>query len=343
MCESPESTEEGLVAEIEGIERLESESVRFVFEHLVPDAPELDLEALRDHVAEDNLLQPIRAVARGAAVLSITRAVHGPGEVRVSSEHADGTARDWVFAIGEDGRIVAASAGRPVEGVDFWTGSPANMSPSERSGLQELFAAAYADPDPEYLDRQLDVMSSLAIARRDGAVVGFSLVGGQVLHTDALGPVKVTLPGLVCVAPREHRSGIGQATMNRQAWHRSSTFGPSEVAGPRFATPASFAMAMKGRAQFCWPPQDDLYAQYDHPTAAQVELAQEVACAYGNQGYDAATGACVGLGRPIGTPNVEPEVPDEYHRRFAGIDRDRGDSLLYLRWTVDPPAAWTTP
>jgi hypothetical protein len=331
------------VIDVEGIEGLESEPVRFVFEHLAPGSPELTPEALRQHSNNDYLLQPIRQVARGAALVSITNAVQRPGEVRVSAEHADGTARDWTFSIGEDGRIVAASAGRHVDGVDFWSGPPAEFSTAERRLLQQLFAAAYSSPDPEYLDRQLDTMTSLVVARRGTVVVGFALGGGTDIRTAALGDVKVALPGLTCVDPREQRSGIGQGMGMRATWLTLSTHGPREVAAPRFATPASFAMAMKGQGQVRWPPPDDLYAQYDHPTAAQIELAHQAALAYGNQGYDPATGACIGLGRPIGIPNVEPEVPDEYHRRFDGIDRQRGDSLLYLRWLVDPPDTWSAP
>jgi adenylate cyclase len=60
---------------------------------------------------------------------------------------------------------------------------------------------------------------------------------------------------------------------NRATWLNLCTHGPREVAAPRFATPASFAMAMKGQGQVRWPPPDDLYAQCDHPAAAQIELA----------------------------------------------------------------------
>ena len=100
-------------------------------------------------------------------------------------------------------------------------------------------------------------------------------------------------------------------------------------------------MALRGKDQYYWPNADDLFALYDHPTPAQLELAELAARAHGSPGYDPATGACVGHGRPIGVPNVEPDVPEEFHQRFAGIDRQRGDSLLWLTWRVAPPDAWT--
>ena len=48
------------MTDVEGMERLESESVRFVFEHLAPDAPALGLEELRRHASVDNLLRDMR-------------------------------------------------------------------------------------------------------------------------------------------------------------------------------------------------------------------------------------------------------------------------------------------
>lgn len=322
------------------IEGLEPDSVRFVFEHLVPGSPELTLQALREHSSVDNLLQPIRQVARGAPLTSILSVGQRSGEVDVRAEHADGTVRDWTFSLGEDGRIATATVGRHVDGVDFWSGVPAELPAADRDLLHGVFASAYVGPDPAYLDRQLDTMTCLVVARRGTDVVGFALGGGRNIRTPALGEVKVAMPGLTCVDPREQRSGIGQGMGNRATWLNLSTHGPREVAGLRFATPASLAMAMKGRGQVVWPTSEDPYAQFDHPTPAQIELAHEVALAYGNRGYDPATGACIGLGRPIGVPNVEPDVSDEYWRRFDGIDRERGDSLLALRWLVEPPPAW---
>ncbi len=326
--------------DVAGLEHLDVESVRFVFQHLAPGAPELQLESLRRHADVDGLLQPIRMLARGAAVSSVGEVVERAGEVLVRSEHADGTRREWTFQVDGDGRIVAVSAGRPVDGVDFSTGSPADLSATERTALQELFATAYTAPDPDYLDHQLGVMSCLAVARRDSEIVGVALQGAATVTTATLGAVRLQLPGLVCVNPREHRTGVGQGMGNRVTWLNLSTNGPSDVAAPRFATPASLAMAMKGQGQFVWPPADEPFALYDHPTASQIALAHEAARAHGNAGYDPATGACLGLGRPIGSPNVEPDVPEEYHTRFDKIDRERGDSLLYLRWTVEPPRAW---
>jgi len=50
----------------------------------------------------------------------------------------------------------------------------------------------------------------------------------------------------------------------------------------------------------------------------------------------------IGPGRPIGRPNIEPEVTAEQAALFDHVDRSRGDSLLWVAWLTPPPKAWFT-
>jgi len=328
------------VNEVAGLETVESEHVRFLLSNLASGASEATSTDLAQHTSCAELSNPLHAVARGSGVRAVIAVEQDDGQVVVLADHEDGKPREWIFTADEDGRIGAVSCGRTVDGVDFAVMSPQDLSDDEREQLQALFALAYTNPDPGYLDQQFSTMSIATIARRQGKVVGFTLGGRQQIKTDAVGAVRVNLPGLTCVDPGEHRTGIGQGMGVRTTWRQLSEFGAFEVVAPRLATPASLAMIMRVKEQFRWPHLDDLFALYDHPTPAQVELAELTSLAYGSRGYDPATGACIGHGRPIGVPNVEPDVPEDFHRRFARIDRERGDSLLYLRWMVDPPETW---
>ncbi|MBA2279933.1 MAG: hypothetical protein H0W25_01670 [Acidimicrobiia bacterium] len=49
---------------------------------------------------------------------------------------------------------------------------------------------------------------------------------------------------------------------------------------------------------------------------------------------------CIGGGRPIGRPNVEPDATPEQIALFKRVDRGRGDSLLWIAWLTPPPGAW---
>lgn len=65
-----------------------------------------------------------------------------------------------------------------------------------------------------------------------------------------------------------------------------------------------------------------------------------MAGAYGVEHFDPATFVCAGSGKAIGYPILDMDVEPEEWEVFAGVDRDRGDSLLGLCWVPDAPEGW---
>lgn len=329
--------------EIEGLELVDSEAVRFLLRHLAPTAPRAAPEELATHTTAVDLARPLHDVARSAGVRAITSAQSNRADVIVSTDHDNGRPPlEWTFAIGRDGRVSTVTAGPIVEDVEFTVTAPTRLSRGERDEFNAVFAATYTDHDPGHLDRQFSTMNLATTARRASKLIGFQLFGSRRISTNRLGEVHLGLPGLVCVDPAERRTGVAVGMGVRTMWRHGSEFGELDATAARLASPVSLAMALKEQRQYHWPTDDDLFALYDHPSPAQLELAEQAALAHGSPGYDPATGACIGHGRRIGTPIVEPNLPEELQQRFAHIDRDRGDSLLWITWRVPLPPAWTT-
>lgn len=328
------------MADIGGIDLVVNEHVQFLLRPFALGAPEITADLLAEHASNPHLLAGLRRAARSPGSFSITDVAENGDELVVSAE-STGERSAFGFRLDGDGRVSAMWRGRIVDGVEFSIADPTTLSTSTRDELQAVFANSYTEPDPGYLDLQFETMDLVSFARRGDRLVAFALRGQKPITTTRLGTREVFMPGLSCVDASERRTGVFEAMGTRGTWHQTSAgVGAPEAAAPRLATPASLNLAIKQRKQFRWPIEEEPFALYDHPTPAQLELADAAARAYGNEGYDPATGACIGLGRPIGVPNVEPEVPEEFHRRFAGIDRARGDSLLYLRWIAEPPPEW---
>lgn len=320
----------------------ERRSIGFICDLITGRESKTGAEALAEHASVanlKNLAEMLHRIRRDYERASVTRVGRRGSTVTITINDND-RLHDWVFDMDRDGRVAAFVSARHIEGVTFQVGPPRGLSENDRADLRRLFALAYTNSDPSYLDAQLDALDVAAIARRDGEVVGFLVRGLQMIETERLGRIAVGLPGLMCVSPAEQRSGIGEALGNRAAWPLFIEKGNQDAAALRLATPASLAMVVKQQPAFTWPTTDDLWALYDRPTPVQVEFADLAARAHGGKGYDPATGACIGLGHPIGVPNVEPDVPDEFLERFAAIDRDRGDTLLYVRWMAEPPPLW---
>lgn len=81
-------------------------------------------------------------------------------------------------------------------------------------------------------------------------------------------------------------------------------------------------------------------SELDLSTARMIVKREQVAI--GRPSYDQWTGACIGHGRPIGSPLVESgaHVDEDLRRRSDRIDRERGHSLLWITWRIVPPPSW---
>lgn len=329
--------------EIEGLELVESQPARFLLRQLVPEAPLAGPAELAQHTTACDIAPLLHDVARHAGVTAIASTKSDRSAIVVHTDHVDGRpALEWRFEIGGDGLVATVTAGPVIDGVDFSVTSVAQLSDDDRQEFHGVFAATYDDHDPEHLERQFSTMHLASTARRASRLIGFQLFGSRRITIDTIGEVHLGLPGLVCVDQGWRRSGVALGMGIRTTWRHRSEAGELDATATRLASPVSLAMALKERRQYEWPSDDDLYELYDHPSQAQLELARRAAVAHGSLGYDSATGACIGHGRPIGAPIVEPDLPEELVRRFARIDRDRGDSLLWLTWRVPPPPGWTT-
>ena len=74
-------------------------------------------------------------------------------------------------------------------------------------------------------------------------------------------------------------------------------------------------------------------------SAWHKEVGLRLADLYGVS-IDPDTFVVIGAGEPIGYPLIEYDVTAEERALFAGVDRDRGDSLLAMSWQPDAPPGW---
>ena len=153
--------------QIEGLELVSSEHVRFLLRHLAPAATPVSQDELVEHTTAADLATPLQAVARSFGMLRIESVASDGDRIIVHADHEnERRPREWAFTINVDGRVATVSAGPMVEGVEFTIGSPKDLSQAEQDDLQRVFAAAYTDPDRDYLDRQFSTMKIVTMARR---------------------------------------------------------------------------------------------------------------------------------------------------------------------------------
>jgi hypothetical protein len=212
----------------------------------------------------------------------------------------------------------------------------AELSADTRAQVQRVFASAYDDPDPSYLDGQLADLQGIGLASSEaGEVLGFTLYGWRELELPGLGVQGVGLPGLACVNPEVRRQGM--AASCGAAAGRVAVTGPLHVTISKLATPASLRMVQRAIPVGSWPTADEPFALYRNPSPTQLAVTAALARAHGCEAVGAVG---VGRGQPIGRPKIEPEVSPEEAALFDRVDRSRGDTLLWVAWLTTPPAAW---
>ena len=320
------------------------EHVRWLLDHSRPGAPRADGETLLRHmVVQDGVAETVaeslhRSTLGETAVTDVVgwSALDGD-RVAVSYVAADDRRCELVLALGADGRVeVVTRQARDAE-VEVTGHHTADLSEDLRAQLHEVFAAAYRDPDPGYLDDQLAHLQGIGIAtERSGGVMGFTLYGRRDLDLPVIGRHGVGLPGLMCVRPGLRRKGVAQSCGNAAA--AIALDGPIHLTVLKLATPATLRMVMRSIPVGRWPTADDPYALHLHPTSTQRAVLVELARAHGCEAGDGGVG--IGRGRPIGTPIIEPEVSPEQAALFDRVDRSRGDTLLWVAWLTEPPEAW---
>lgn len=206
--------------------------------------------------------------------------------------------------------------------------------PAEKlAQLHQLFDIAYRDANHSHLDRSLQVLGYVSIAKTHGTIAGFGV--GRTLETSVpgiKGPQTVTLGGISCIAPEHRRQGLFRK-LSRLAIEASGVTreGKQVLGAGRMAHPASFHTMARNPS---------VVPKFDVPvTQWQQEVGLRIAELY-QVTIDPETFVVEGSGVPIGYPDMEIDVPDSEWRIFDRVDRDKGEVLLAMSWSPDAPEGW---
>ena len=321
-----------------------SESIRWVVERLSPGSARADSDEVMRHIAVDPEMADtaaemlVREAGGHGAIAEVTGwRVAANGRVVLRFAAVDGRTYELSWRVSADGRLEDQRCQREDTEAEITGARTADLSDETRAQLHAVFSAAYTDPDPEYLDSQLASLQGIGYATDlAGEVIGFTLYGWRELDLPVVGVHGVGLPGLMCVNPTVRRTGVGRACGN--AAGMVALGGPLHLSVMKLATPASLRMALRSIPVGRWPTADEPLALYRRPSATQLTVLDALARAHGCERAEGAVG--VGHGRPIGRPNIEPEVTAEQAALFDAVDRSRGDSLLWCSWLTAPPDVW---
>lgn len=215
-----------------------------------------------------------------------------------------------------------------------------SMTASERATVFEIFEASYREPNHEYLERSLDRIGMLSLATVGGRGVGYAITHGRWMELPGFDePQLVVLHGMRCVVPEYRHRGVNGRTS--RAVDAAMKAELREIGRPeqRQLNCGRYGHAARagGRSDPGSVPRVGVL-----PTPWQQAVGLEVAAAYGST-LDPETFICIGSGTPIGYPNEEFEPNEAERAAYAGVDRDRGDNLLVINWTPDPPPGWNDP
>ena len=207
-----------------------------------------------------------------------------------------------------------------------------HVSDPQREELLHLFETNYREANSAFLQKSLDTLRHVAIARRQGNAVGFGIAEGRVIELPRLGDQAVTFAGLCCIDPDFRRLGLF-GELERLAASASEMPKPDRLLlCGRMAHPAAFRQL--GRIPGALP------VPGRPPTQWQQEVGSAIAQVYGVHDFDPATFVCIGDGRPIGYPRIEFEVDPSEWQIFEPVDRSRGDALLAMAWLPSGPPGW---
>ena len=302
----------------------------FAGESSVADAERhLSPDVLATHGAA-KVLEVMGAMAAGRDVDSVGQ---GPiaGIVLVAFADSSGSA-DAVYCFVDDAGRLFGVAPAP-SGVDVSVVAAGSLSSEDRTAIHDLFELTYDEANHGYLDRSLDKLRTVAMARAGDQLVGFSLGDQRVLDLPTVGATKALLAGLACVHPDHRRHGLFRHLSNlsvRAAGNPSAA--ERSLGAGRMAHPASMRGLAASPSVVPRPGR--------RPSALQRSIGIAVADAYGVSSFDPETFVCVGPGRPIGFPRMIPEVEPHEWTVFEPVDRQRGDALLALAWNGEAPADW---
>ncbi|MGE3073995.1 MAG: hypothetical protein AB7N24_12120 [Dehalococcoidia bacterium] len=207
------------------------------------------------------------------------------------------------------------------------------VSDSVFDEVRRLFGENYRDANIAYLEGSLGKLRFLSIARSaSGVAAGFALAEARVVDLPRLPNSNVHLHGLACVGADFRRHGLF-GKLERAALSGNSLPPAERLLGcGRCAHPASFRNFFKNPAA--------VPHRSHPPTEWQREVGIAIAEAYGSPSFDPETFVVGGSGVPIGWPVIEIEASPEEWKMFEPVDRSKGDSLLGIAWSPEPPPGW---
>ena len=211
------------------------------------------------------------------------------------------------------------------------------MRDTDWADLYEVFDASYRQADHPYLEKSVQRIGLLALAVLDGAPSGFVVSNFRRLDLPGFdAPQVVMLHGMRCVSPSARHRGLAENMSDALATEMkrgiAATGGPArrELHCGRHG----HASRASGRSDAGAVPRPGRT-----PSDWQKAVGLKVAEAYGSN-LDPTTFVCVGSGTPIGYPNEAFQATETERVAFDAVNRTRGDNLLVMSWTPDPPPGW---
>ena len=233
-------------------------------------------------------------------------------------------------------RSTHAAASEQLAGFRILVREPDALTVEDREAIAAIFDAAYAQALQPYLDASIEHIERIAFALADdGTPAGYAI--GRTRWMDLPGfenPQLVSLQGMRATAPAFRHRGLSGAlsrALNEAAAEELGDLDGVPVLGcGRYGHASRQGEMAEGNA-VPWPGRV--------PTPWQQAVGLAVAEAYGSD-LDPTTFVCRGSGTPIGVPNVHFDASELERAAFAPVQRQRGDNLLVINWSPDPPEGW---
>jgi len=221
---------------------------------------------------------------------------------------------------------------RDLSGLDLTLNETDALCRADRETLLGLFQSSYRQANPAFLEKSLETLRWVALARQEGNPVGFALGETRVIDLPRLPAQVVSLAGICCVRGELRRRGLFGALERLLLTAQEVPEASRRLFCGRTAHPAAMRTIARISAAVPRPGH--------RPTPWQQEVGQTIAEAYGVHHFDPETFVCIGPGQPIGYPDIEHDVEPHEWEIFEPVDRDRGDALLALAWAPDAPPGW---
>jgi GNAT superfamily N-acetyltransferase len=225
-----------------------------------------------------------------------------------------------------------------VEGFRIEVREPAELTIEDRRLIAAIFDAAYAQANHRYLDASIERIGRIAFAvGEDGTPAAYAIGRPRWMRLAGFRePQLVWLHGMRATDPSYRHRGLSGALSRALSVAARGEIGEPparELGCGRFGHASRQGQMVEGN-HVPWPGLV--------PTPWQQAVGLAVAEAYGSD-LDPETFVCRGSGRPIGVPNVHFEATEQERAVFTPVQRERGDNLLVINWSPDPPPRWADP